>query len=183
MLRLSGVTDAFLDIVAFDLDLVRPGGEPSDICAALKTLAEELRETRGAGKAAVALSVPNRTLPVRMELHWLQTLLSELVSSALALSRNGKLKISLSPKKANVMLNADCARSRLPPDGKLPLFLPFFLLPENLYPQGGRRGGLALSLVRRIVTLHGGSIKAARLGENGFSIIVKLPLCGEHGTR
>jgi len=182
ILRLNSVTDAFLDIIAFDLRLIRPQGGPCDIRAVLEGMAADFRQSRSPGRGAVSFSGPDRPLPVRMDPHWAQTLLSELVSNALLLSDGDGVSLSLYGRRGRVHAEIKCPRSRLPPKGKLRLFLPFFRLPENLYPQGGRRGGLAMILVRRIVALHGGTIKARRLGRTGFTVKASLPACAARGA-
>lgn len=183
--RLAGVTDAFLDLAAFDLGLIQPARCSSDIRSMLEGMAADMapdirhrgfscREAGGRPLLAVDISIPSQPLYVSMDFHWLQTLLRELAANVMLLAEDASsITISARPRRSKTEIVISCSASRLE-DGNIRLFRPFYRLPERIYPQGGRRGGLGMSLVRRIIGLHGGAVKTARCGRTGFSVTVTL---------
>ncbi len=173
--RLTGVTDAFLDLTAFDLDLIEPANCSTDLCSMLETMLGNLRELAHGKSAAMTLVTPPFPIRIAMDQHWVKTLLHELTSNALLLAQDGScVHLSITPRGQQVEMSLRCQASRLEGKGKPELFRPFFQLPEKIYPQGGRRGGLGMSLVRRIVAVHGGKIRVVRYRSNGFVVTVTL---------
>ena len=188
--RLAGVTDAFLDLAAFDLGLIHPACCRSDVRSMLESMAADMApEARRhfphhmSGKhdgvsskpLLLDISIPAKPLFVDMDFHWLQTLLRELSANAVLLAKDkGSISISARPYRGKAEITIFCSASILEPGEKPRLFRPFYRLPERIYPQGGRRGGLGMSLVRRIIALHGGAVKTDWRGKTGFKITLTL---------
>jgi K+-sensing histidine kinase KdpD len=177
--RLASVTDAFLDLTAFDLDLIQPANSPTDLCATIKNMLGSLREFGHSRTVSMVVCTPDTPVNILMDRHWVKTLLNELTSNAMLLTRDGgRVQLDIVPQNRKVLLRLSCTSSYLEGKGKPEFFRPFFRLPEKIYPQGGRRGGLGLSLVKRIVAVHGGKIQVGRYMRNGFTVTVTLKTSG-----
>jgi CheY-like chemotaxis protein/nitrogen-specific signal transduction histidine kinase len=104
-------------------------------------------------------------------------ILGNLLTNAAKYTPNGG-KISVHAFKADGMINVSIADNGIgiPQAAQSGLFELFSQVPSNLgHSQGGL--GIGLSLVKSLVTMHGGTVHAVSEGEGkGSTFVIKLPL-------
>ncbi|HVE12774.1 MAG TPA: hypothetical protein VNI01_05225, partial [Elusimicrobiota bacterium] len=86
ILQLQRVIDAFMDLIAFELDLVPAASAAIDLAAFLRGLREELSSWARAERRSLRLSVPDSPVFVRADPEWLRVLVRELFSNAVRAS-------------------------------------------------------------------------------------------------
>lgn len=178
ILQLSGVIDTFLDMTAFDLGLIESGKEHTDLCSQTKAIAVDLKELLAGKHVSLNVISPSTPLPINMSPHWLKTMLYELTINALRLTNEkGKININITEiKNSFAAISLQNTGPRIILRNKGDIFCPFFRFAQADYPQEERRGGLGLSLVKRIISAHNGKIEAVRPAKGGLKISVQLPL-------
>src|SRR5262249_7874678 len=122
----------------------------------------------------VEVEVPGEPVPVRADAGQIHTVLVNLLLNALdAMPRGGALQLSVAPAEGGRAAVRVRDTARAPPAevaGRL--FTPF----ATPKPTGT---GLGLSLSKRIVEEHGGSIRAGAAAGGGTCFTVELALDGE----
>ncbi|HEY4079433.1 MAG TPA: ATP-binding protein [Burkholderiaceae bacterium] len=107
----------------------------------------------------------------------LSQVMSNLVNNAVKYTpEHGKIAVTLSTVAEHVELRVEDNGAGIPPDMLGEVFTMFTQVNQTLdRSQGGL--GLGLSLVRRLVELHGGEVEATSLGlGHGSAFTVRLPL-------
>lgn len=127
-------------------------------------------------KVAARVEVTAESVWIRADVVRLEQIVGNLVSNALKFSPNARpVRISVSVEGSDAVLRVADEGIGIEPD-----FLPYIfdLFVQADRPTGHSNGGLGigLTLVRKLVQLHGGSIKASSAGKGqGSTFIVRLP--------
>jgi len=174
--NLSGVIESFLDIFAMDLELVeRVPGEASDPCAALSLIKGEFRGQIARKRLSVH-TVSNVCRPcVPMSQEWLKVMLRELLSASLRFAAPGEVvRAVASCGGRDIEMSVGGFGRKMPPELKKDLFRPFLQVPFSGLPEGSRRSGLGLMLVKKIARAHGARVKSFYSDEEGMTVSVKF---------
>ncbi|MDB5193598.1 MAG: sensor histidine kinase [Segetibacter sp.] len=102
----------------------------------------------------------------------LKSAISNLVKNAVQYSSELKMSIQIDVAKEGVTLHFSNGGIQLPKNEQEKLFLPFFRGDNAANIKGS---GLGLSIVQRIITLHGGTVRYQAMQQNVNSFIVYLP--------
>jgi PAS domain S-box-containing protein len=152
---------------------------------ALHTQALDLAE---AVRAHVGTFVDTRPDAARVELHtepaWvhgdaarIEQIVGNLLTNAVKFTPAGsRIHVSVRAEGADAMLRVADEGTGIDPESLSDIFEPFMQAPQTLdRSQGGL--GLGLTLVRRLVELHGGTVEASSAGRGlGATFTVRLPL-------
>jgi signal transduction histidine kinase len=137
-------------------------------CNALKPIAESKNVN-------LIASIDSGVGPLRADAKRIQQVVWNLISNALKFTpRGGSVSVQLERRNRDLCLTVADTGIGLAPDALTHIFEPMWQM-KNEHTSSGL--GLGLTIVRRVVELHGGSVHAESLGlGKGATFTVKLPL-------
>jgi PAS domain S-box-containing protein len=151
---------------------------PTDLRSIVDAAVDTLRPAAAAKEIAVDVVGPDGVLPVIGDEHRLQQIVWNLLSNAVKYTpRGGRITVTAASEGSRAVVRVSDTG-----EGIAAEFLPHVFEP---FRQGASRTmrsglGLGLAIVRRLVELHGGRIKAESEGHGlGSQFVVSLPLA--HG--
>ncbi len=158
-----------------ELDLAYESVAPSSL---LKDVFETFRQTSAGKKPDLAftLAVPDQLPMLRADPVRLRQVIMNLLSNAFKFTRAGKIALGAEIQLPHLHVWVSDTGAGIPPNLQERIFEPFV----TVGPPGQRREGigLGLSITRRLVALHGGSITLDSLLDHGSTFHVYLPLPG-----
>ncbi len=103
--------------------------------------------------------------------NYLETILSNLLSNAFKFTEeNGEISVSVEEKQENLILTVKDSGCGIPKDKQDLIFDRFYQVEDN-----GLGSGIGLSLVKRLVDLHHGTISVETEVDKGTTFIVSFP--------
>src|SRR5688572_19278200 len=168
--------DDMLDVSRIISGKLRLDAQPVDLTSVINAAVESLRPAAEAKQLRMYVTLDFGTGPVLGDPVRLQQVVWNLVSNAVKfVPRHGSVRVSL--RRVNSHLEMTVSDSGAGIDEE---FLPFVF---DRFRQGNSRTdkkygglGLGLSIVRHLVELHGGTVKAANGPEGGAVFTVILPV-------
>src|SRR5436190_12371926 len=147
------------------LDSTRPPGlqlEKTDINALLLKVAEAAQPTLAAHYVALHTALAKELLPIEVDPDQLQQVFINLINNSLdAMPAGGALLISTQSEDGGVLIELADTGEGIPAEQLEMIFDPLFTT------KPGRGTGLGLTVVKQIVTEHGGTIEVASKPEQG----------------
>jgi PAS domain S-box-containing protein len=175
--HLTRLVDDLLDVSRITSGRIELRPEPNDLRAILESAVEASRPLLDSKEHAFSLSLPEEPLPILADLTRLDQVFVNLLNNAAKYTdRGGRIELEAEREGENALV-----RLRDNGRGMAPEFLPRIF---DLFTQADRslarsEGGLGvgLTLVRRLVEMHRGSVEASSPGEGrGSEFVVRLPL-------
>ncbi len=174
---LTRLADNLLDMIQLAQGLVQPRREGLDLAGVVHAAAEERRASLQEAGLTLAVDVPETAVWVKGDAARLAQVLHTLLDEeAKRTDVGGRVTVRVgadADRRQAVLSVHDTGRGMEP--GQL---AGLFEAPAR--PNGGPRrwqGGLALTLVKEVVELHGGTVQAASSGPGqGIEFTVRLPL-------
>jgi len=158
-----------------ELDLTYESVAPSGL---LQDVFETIKATLAGKRPDVAftLAVPEQLPLLRADPVRLRQVVMNLLSNAFKFTRAGSIVLGAEIQLPHLHLWVSDTGAGIPPNLQERIFEPFM----TVGPPGQRREGigLGLSITRRLVALHGGSITLDSLLDHGSTFHVYLPLPG-----
>jgi signal transduction histidine kinase len=149
--------------------LPAPQRQVCDLREALARPLDLVRARARQQQVRLAVETPERPLPVSLDAGQFSTVLVNLFLNALdAMPRGGELRVELGADEGECRLRVRDTGPGIAPEVAARLFTPF----ASTKPTGT---GLGLSLSRRIVEEHGGTITAANSPTGGACFTITLP--------
>jgi CheY-like chemotaxis protein len=175
--HLTTIIGELLDVARLASGKTQIKSEPVDLAEVARHVVESFN---AAGRcAALAFSAQLAPAPVRGDETRLEQVISNLLDNACKYTPGGRIELNVASEGEHAVLTVRDSGSGIAPE----------LLPHifDLFAQGHRtldrsQGGLGLGLtvVRRLVELHGGTVGAASAGpDRGATFSVRLPLAAE----
>lgn len=182
--HLSRLVDDLLDVSRISMGKVELQRRVLDIGDLLSRVAEPMRAAMTARGHALTLLLPEGGLPVHGDAVRLEQVFGNLLGNAVKFTEpGGEIGLSAWRDGATVVISVKDSGVGIPPD-LLPRIFDLFVQGKTSLagPVGGL--GIGLTLVRRLVELHGGNVVARSDGpRRGSEFIVRLPLCTEISDR
>ncbi|UQA56836.1 ATP-binding protein [Polyangium aurulentum] len=174
--NLARIVDDLLDVSRITRGKIELRKERFDLAKAVSRALESSRELIESRKHAVTVSLPDRPVPIEADPVRLDQIVINLITNAAKYTdKGGQISVSLESIGDTAELRVRDNGIGIPPD----------LLPRvfELFQQGGRdlarsQGGLGIGLtvVRRLIELHGGTVEARSEGAGkGSEFIVRIP--------
>lgn len=169
--------DHLLDETRLRRGLVALRREPFDLRAAVRLAVEELARQSGAKGQELSVVMPDDPIVVTGDTDRLRQVVSHLVDNAIRLTpAHGSIRLELSADAEAATIQVRDTGVGIPPDRLAAIFEPFGGSAHDP-ARRGRGLGLGLSLVKRIVELHGGSVRAESDGlDKGAEFVARIPL-------
>jgi signal transduction histidine kinase len=174
--KLTLVVDGLLDMARVAQGKIRLRKERVDLAALVRAAAEAARPPAEENRHRLAVDVPPGPLVVEADPTRLEQVLGNLLDNAIQFTPpGGRIDVAAEPDGAGAVV-------RVRDSG---IGIPAALLPHvfDLFTQAGRVPGrpaeglgVGLTLVRRLVELHGGTVEAQSAGPGqGSEFVVRLP--------
>jgi len=178
-LRLKKLVNTLLDFSRIEAGRVQASYEPTDLASFTAELASNFRSACERAGLELVVDCPPSAEPVYVDREMWEKIVLNLVSNAFKYTLAGRVAVSLRQDGRTVELAVRDTGTGIPPDQMPHLF-------ERFHRVEGARGrtqegsGIGLALVRELVRLHGGDVRAeSRLGE-GSTFRVAVPLGTAH---
>jgi signal transduction histidine kinase len=164
------ISDAMAD--AFDITIRR---EPVDLASLVGEVAEANRPLANNKQQIIAVSAPPNIVTM-CDIDRIREAIDNLISNAIKYSPvGGRISVAVTDRGAETVIRIDDEGAGLSPEDLSRLFGRFQRLSAK--PTAGESStGLGLSIVKRIIDMHGGEVSAASAGPGqGSSFTVTLP--------
>jgi PAS domain S-box-containing protein len=175
--QLIHLVDDLLDIARITRGRIELKQEPVDLRLAVSMAVETSSAAIQAGGHALEVDLPDAPLPLVADLTRLVQVLSNLLNNAAKYTpAGGRIRVASWREDDQALVAVTDSGVGIAPDAIGSVFDMFTQVRSSLdRAQGGL--GIGLSLVRRLVELHGGRVQAASAGRGqGSTFTVSLPL-------
>ena len=172
--------DDLLDIARISGGKLELKRQRTDLAAILASAVETSMPLIEAGKHAFTLDVPDAALPIDADATRIAQVVANLLNNAAKYTPpGGQIALSAQRDGLDVVITVRDSGVGIAADALAGVFEMFSQIGRTVdRSQGGL--GIGLSLVRRLVEMHGGSVAATSAGANAGSIFtVRLPLAAE----
>ncbi len=178
-LRLQKLVNTLLDFSRIEAGRMRASYEPTDLAALTTDLASTFRsaiERVGMRLVVTCLPLPEA---VYVDREMWEKVVLNLLSNAFKYTLEGQIVLSLTTEDGQAVLRVQDTGVGIP-EAELPRLF------ERFHRVAGSQGrtfegtGIGLSLIRELVGLHGGSIRAESTPGQGSTFTVRIPLGNAH---
>lgn len=181
VVQMGRLLDDLLDVSRITLNRIELRRERLDLGIIAGQVADDLRPAAEAAGLALSLAVPAAPVWVEGDPVRLHEVVDNLLHNALKFTRRGgQVSLSLEREGGEAVLQVADDGIGIAPDMLDRIFDTF--VQASTGPASSTPGGLGIGLtvVRRMVALHGGEVEARSAGlGRGARFIVRLPLVGE----
>ena len=177
VLHLVRITDDLLDVARITQNKMELKRARLDVRAVLTSAMEATRATPDARDRVLTIDLPGQPVWVDGDVTRLVQAFSNLLANAVKFTeRGGRVRISAAADGSVARIAVEDSGVGIPPDMLARIFDMFTQLQEYRdRTQGGL--GIGLTLARRLIELHGGTIEAFSEGlGRGSRFVVQLPL-------
>jgi two-component system, sensor histidine kinase len=177
--HLTRLLDDLLDVARISQRRITLRADPLDLRAAIDMAVEAQRHRFEVKRQTLAVSLPGEPVPVTGDHARLQQVAGNLLDNACKYTPvGGSIALALSMEADEAVLRVRDDGSGIPPEKLGSVFDLFTQVHSTLArTQGGL--GIGLSLVKRLVELHGGTVHASSQGPGtGTEFVVRLPVSG-----
>ncbi len=174
--HLVRLVDDLLDVSRITRGKIQLQMEPVDVAAVVGRAVETSRPLLDARKHQLSVSLPTESLRVQADPVRLGQVLSNLLNNAAKYTEEGgRIWLSAEREGKEILLRVRDTGVGIPPHMLASVFDLFTQVDRSLdRSEGGL--GIGLTLVRRLVELHAGSVQAFSAGPNqGSEFVVRLP--------
>ena len=175
--QLIRITDDLLDVTRIARNIVDLRPERLDLRGVIHTAVEATRPMIDAHQQQLTVEVPPEPVWADADPARLAQVFSNLLNNASKYTGSrGRIAVRLAAAGRTGTVTVEDSGVGIPPE-KLPRIFDMFtqLQEHRAWTQGGL--GIGLTLARRLIDLHGGSIEAASEGpDRGTRVTVRLPL-------
>ena len=174
--RLLDLVNQLLDLAKLEVGSLSLHKEKADILEFIKSIAssfESLAEVRG---IQFYLTAPIGALETEFDKDKLQKIVTNLLSNAFKFTpEGGEVRLEIKTSEKHIKLEVSDSGIGIPP-GDLPHIFERFYQAKDVNNLEHSGSGIGLALVRELVELHGGEIKAKSKKNEGSNFILRLPL-------
>jgi signal transduction histidine kinase len=172
--RLVGLIDDILDLSSIEAGYMELDQKPVDVHVMLLGLEEMVRDWAGTKRVAVRLESTPDVGMITGDARRLKQVLINLIRNAISFTPEGGA-ITLGAQKDGedgIMIHVTDTGPGIPEEDRDRLFEPF---ERGSGSDAGRGAGLGLTLVRNIITLHGGTVRLNSEIGKGTQVVLALP--------
>lgn len=177
MREMTRLVDDLLDVSRISRDKLELRKERVDLATALRRALETSRPIIAASGQDLSVSLPPEPIVIDGDLTRLAQVFANLLNNAAKFSDpGGRIRLTADRQDMNVVVTVRDQGIGIAPDMLTRIFEPFTQIAEA--PERTRGGlGIGLTLVKRLVEMHGGTVSASSAGKgSGSEFAVRLPL-------
>jgi two-component system CheB/CheR fusion protein len=174
--HLTRLVDDLLDLSRIRRGLIRLLKEPLDVAQPIQQAVEGVQPLVRERGLTLAVSLPPQPVHVEADPTRLQQVVGNLLSNAAKYTDpGGHILLTARQEGSEVVLRVRDTGIGIPPD-MLPRIFDLFVQAERRLDRSQGGLGIGLTLVRRLVDMHGGSVTAFSAGPGqGSEFVVRLP--------
>jgi signal transduction histidine kinase len=175
--HLVRLVDDLLDVSRITRGKIELRLEPVDLRDAVRSAVEMTRPIVEAKEHALRVELPPEPLPVHADLTRLEQVLGNLVRNAAKYTEpGGKIEVTAWSEDGEAAVRVRDNGIGIPTE-LLPRNFDLFIQGEQSLDRSGGGLGIGLTLVHRLVEMHGGQVAARSEGPGqGSEFVVRLPL-------
>ena len=179
--RLQRFVDELLDVARISRGLIEVRRESVDLVSVVREAARAIEPFIDSRRHKLSLILPARPVYVSGDAGRLNQVVTNLLENAAKYTDpGGEIRLALEPQDNGVTLSVRDNGIGIAPEDLEHVFEPFTQAHRGVADRGGGLG-LGLSVVRRVLELHGGRIEATSKGlTRGSEFVAWLPLLA-HG--
>lgn len=173
--RMLKLVNDLLDISKFTGSLVLLELRPGDLAEVCAAVVGEFAPIAARASVHIELPLPRRPMPVAMDSFRMQQVLRNVLANAVRFTRPGsRIRVDLTNHgEHGVAVSVSDDGPGIPEDELDDIFEPFTQSSRTRDGSGGT--GLGLTICRKIMTAHGGTIEATNAAGRGALITIRLP--------
>ncbi|HXG04059.1 MAG TPA: ATP-binding protein, partial [Candidatus Binatia bacterium] len=173
--HLNRLLDDLLDVVRISSGRLELEREPVDLGEAVEQAVDAQRHRLDAKGQPLSVSRPAQPVTVIGDAARLQQAIGNLVNNASKYTpAGGSIRVSLERDGRHAVVRVSDDGPGIPPDQLEAIFEPFVQVNPTLARTDGGLG-IGLTIVKRLVELHGGSVRAENTGR-GAEFVMTLPV-------
>ena len=159
-----------------ELERLRSGGRLMTVRANVTPLLRDVADRFHGRPPGIRVIAPREPVPLDLDVERIRTALRNLLENALKYSLPDSRPVELSARRENgrLVIRVTDDGPGIPDRDKASVFEPFFRVDSSRSRKTGGYG-LGLSIAKRIVEAHGGTVEAENNPGRGASFIVRLP--------
>ncbi len=175
--HLVRLVDDLLDVSRITRGKVELRREPLDLAAVVRQVVESARPLLEARGQALELALPAAPLPLSADATRLEQVLSNLLRNAVKFTEpGGAIAIAVDAEDGCGVVRVRDSGIGIAPE-LLPRVFDLFTQGEQSLDRAGAGLGIGLTMVKRLIELHGGRVEAHSDGcGEGAEFVVRLPL-------
>jgi signal transduction histidine kinase len=175
--NLTRLVDDLLDVSRITTGKIRLNMEPIDIASAATIAVETSRPLIDARKQELTVSMPPRPVPVVADQTRLAQVLANLLNNAAKYTHEGgHIGLTIAPEGTEVVCRVRDDGVGIP-KAMLPSIFDLFIQAEQSLDRSHGGLGIGLTLARKLVEMHHGSVEALSDGPSlGSEFVVRLPI-------
>ncbi|NMG32482.1 EAL domain-containing protein [Aromatoleum evansii] len=182
VLRLMKLVNALLDFSHIEAGRSQVKGEATDLAALTADLASNFRSACERAGLTLTVDCPPLPKPISVDRGMWEKILLNLLSNAFKFTFEGGISVRLRTVNDNAELQVQDTGTGIPAR-ELPRIFERFHRVEGARGRSFEGSGIGLALVRKLVELHGGTIRVESELGNGSCFIVQIPLQTTQPTR
>jgi signal transduction histidine kinase len=177
--HLARLVDDLLDVSRITRGIIELRKEPVELCRAIEQAVEAARPLIQESRHALHLSLPSDPLPLEADPARLQQIVVNLLHNAAKyMEPGGAIWVTAERHGAEVVVRVRDTGVGIAPD-LLPHIFELFTQADRSLDRAQGGLGIGLTMVQRLVQLHGGSVDAFSSGVGqGSEFVVHLPVSG-----
>jgi signal transduction histidine kinase len=175
--NLSRLVDDLLDVSRITRGRIRLKPEPADLCAVARNIASACQPLLHGRNQELTLELPEHALVVEADVLRLEQAIMNLIANASKFSEVGAtIRLAAERREGQAALVVEDDGMGIPTDQLTSVFDMFFQVSPNLVRSRGGLG-VGLTITRKLIELHGGTIEARSEGPGkGSAFVICLPL-------
>jgi PAS domain S-box-containing protein len=180
VVQLVRLVDDLMDVSRIITGKIHLEKEPVEVSAFINRAIEEVQPTLDAGGHELMLAMPARPVMVNGDTARLSQVISNLLGNAAKFTEKpSQISLSVERTEDEVIISVRDCGVGMTPDVLARIFNLFVQADTELARSRGGLG-IGLTLVKRIVELHGGTVEASSQGlSQGSEFVVRLPVSAQ----
>ena len=178
-LRLLKLVNALLDFSRIEAGRLRAAFAPTDLSATTLELAGMFESAAQRAGIRLVIDCPPLSTPIWIDRDLWEKIVPNLVSNALKFTFQGRITVRLRETTTGAVLEVSDTGVGIPSDELARVFDRFYRV-KGVVGRTHEGSGIGLALVRELVTLHGGSVRAESTVGMGTTFRVEIPKGSAH---
>ncbi|MEU4877098.1 SpoIIE family protein phosphatase [Streptomyces sp. NPDC021608] len=178
-LRLGKLVNTLLDFSRIEAGRMQARYEPVDLAAVTAELASVFRSAMEKAGLAFDVDCPSLDEPVYVDRTMWEKVVLNLLSNALKFTFDGSVRLGVRRSGAHAVVTVADTGTGVS-EAEMPRLFERFHRIENARSRSHEGSGIGLALVRELVGLHGGTIRAESTEGKGTSFTIRVPFGAAH---
>jgi signal transduction histidine kinase len=173
---LSHLVEDLQELSLSDAGELKMTAQPEDISRLIKETVTAIQPKAAAKNLTITADLPATISPVNIDSHRIKQVLYNLLDNAIAHTpKDGKITVTACEQEGMVFVSVADTGEGIPAED-LPMIFERFYRVDKSRARATGGSGLGLTIAKRLVEAHGGTIKAESQAGNGSTFTFTLPI-------